>query len=141
MPMISLTSEFTDGKGRHARGWLFFDAECAFCIRIARWLAPILARRGLAVAPLQDPRVGALLGMTREDLLREIQLLLSDGRQFGGADAAVALAQEIWWARPLAWLARIPGMMDVLRSAYRRVAIRRSCVAHACLAPEAKHHA
>ena len=31
--MISLTSEFTDSKGRHARGWLFFDADCAFCIK------------------------------------------------------------------------------------------------------------
>ena len=81
--MISLTSEFTDGKGRHARGWLFFDAECAFCTRIARWLAPILERRGLAVAPLQDPRVGALLGMSREELLREIRLLLSDGGSLG----------------------------------------------------------
>ena len=113
--MISLTSEFTDGKGRHARGWLFFDAECAFCTRIARWLAPILERRGLAVAPLQDPRVGALLGMSREELLREMRLLLSDGRQFGGADAAVALAHEIWWARPLVWLAWLPGMLDLLR--------------------------
>src|SRR6266404_657521 len=55
--MISLASEFTDGKGRHARGWLFFDAECGFCTRTARWLLPILERRGLAVAPLQDPRV------------------------------------------------------------------------------------
>ncbi len=32
--MISLVSEYTDGKGRHARGWLFFDAECKFCTRI-----------------------------------------------------------------------------------------------------------
>jgi len=23
--MISLVSEYTDGKGRHARGWLFFE--------------------------------------------------------------------------------------------------------------------
>jgi predicted DCC family thiol-disulfide oxidoreductase YuxK len=134
--MISLTSEFTDGKGRHARGWLFFDAECAFCTRIARWLAPILERRGLAVAPLQDARVGALLGMPREELLREMRLLLSDGRQFGGADAAVALAREIWWARPLLWLARIPGMMEVFRSGYRQMAIHRSCAAHACPAPQ-----
>ena len=57
-----------------------------FCTRIARWLAPILERRGLAVAPLQDSRVGALLGMSREELLREMRLLLSDGRQFGGAE-------------------------------------------------------
>ena len=31
----------------------------------------------MAVAPLQDPRVGALLGMSREELLREMRLLLS----------------------------------------------------------------
>ena len=134
--MISLTSEFTDGKGRHARGWLFFDAQCGFCTRVAWWLAPILTRRGMAVAPLQDPRVGALLGMSREQLMREIQFLLSDGRTFGGADAAIELAREIWWARPVVWLTKIPGMMDVLRSGYKKVALRRSCAAHACPAPQ-----
>lgn len=130
--MISLASEFTDGKGRHARGWLFFDAECVFCTRIAQWLRPILERRGLAVAPLQDPRVGALLGMSREELMREIRLLLSDGRQFGGADAAVALAHEIWWARPLVWVSKIPGAMGVLREWYRSIAMHRSCAAVSC---------
>ena len=130
--MISLTSEYTDGKGRHARGWLFFDAECAFCTRFARWLAPILGRHGMAVAPLQDPRVAALLGMSREVLLREIRLLLSDGQQFGGADACLALALEIWWARPLVWLARIPGIMEILRSRYQRIAMHRNCAAVSC---------
>lgn len=130
--MISLTSEFTDGKGRHARGWLFFDAECVFCTRTARWLAPILERRGLAVAPLQDPRVGVLLGMTRDELLREIRLLLSDGRQYGGAEAAVALAREIWWARPLVWFSRVPGGMGALRSWYGSVAMHRNCASASC---------
>jgi predicted DCC family thiol-disulfide oxidoreductase YuxK len=130
--MISLTSEFTDGKGRHARGWLFFDAECKFCTRIARWLAPILERRGLALAPLQDPRVGALLGLPRADLMREMRFLLSDGSQSGGADAAVALAREIWWARPLVWMSIIPGVIDLLRDGYRWIAARRSCAATVC---------
>ena len=130
--MISLASVFTDGKGRHARGWLFFDAECGFCTRIARWLAPILERRGLAVAPLQDVRVGALLGLPQAELMREMRVLLADGRQQGGADAAVALAREIWWARPLVWLAEIPGVMQWLRDGYRWIAARRSCAAQSC---------
>jgi predicted DCC family thiol-disulfide oxidoreductase YuxK len=134
--MISLASEFTDGKGRHARGWLFFDAECGFCTRIARWLAPILQRRGLAVAPLQDPRVGALLGLSGAELLREMRVLLADGRQYGGADAAVALAREIWWGRPLVWLAKFPGMRGLLRSGYRSIAANRSCAAEARVAPQ-----
>jgi predicted DCC family thiol-disulfide oxidoreductase YuxK len=130
--MISLVSEYTDGKGRHARGWFFFDAECQFCTRIARWLAPILEKRGLALAPLQDPRVGALLGLSRDELMREMQFLLSDGSRFGGADAAVALAHEIWWGRPLVWISRIPGMMEILRKGYRWIAGRRSCAAVSC---------
>ncbi|GAC1616474.1 MAG: hypothetical protein PVS2B2_21530 [Candidatus Acidiferrum sp.] len=134
--MISLTSEFMDGKGKHARGWLFFDAECRFCSRLARWLAPILRRRGLALAALQDPRVSALLGMSREELLREMRFLLSDGSQYGGADAAVAMAREIWWAQPLVWISKIPAMMEILRRGYRWVAAQRSCVAEKCPASE-----
>ncbi len=139
--MISLASELTDSKGRHARGWLFWDAECGFCTRIARWLAPIVERRGLALAPLQDPRVGELLGLSRAELLLEMRLLMSDGSQYGGADAAVALAREIWWARPVVWLARIPWVMRGMRSAYRWIAARRKCAAVSCPADAASRQA
>jgi len=127
--MISLTSEFTDSKSRHARGWLFYDADCHFCVKIARAIATTLQKRDFALAPLQDPRVGALLGLSQTELLLEMHLLLTNGQQTGGADAAVALAYEIWWARPLVWLSKLPGMMDVLRSAYRRIAAHRKCSA------------
>ena len=130
--MISLVNEYTDGKGRHARGWLFFDADCKFCTRIARWLAPILGRRNLGVAPLQDPRVSALLGLPHHELLREMRFLHCDGRQFGGADASIELAKEIWWGRPLLWISKLPGMMRVLRSGYHWVAAQRSCAAEQC---------
>jgi predicted DCC family thiol-disulfide oxidoreductase YuxK len=130
--MLSLASEYTDTKGRHAKGWLFFDAECVFCTKIARWLAPILERRGLALAPLQDPRVAALLGLSHDNLMREIHLLMSDGQRYGGADAVVALARQIWWARPLVWLAKIPGMTRLFRASYRFIAANRSCSAATC---------
>lgn len=127
--MISLTSEYTDGKGRHAKGWLFFDADCSFCTRIARWLSPILARRGFAVAPLQDPRVGSLLGLSRHELLRELRFLLCDGTQFGGADAVIAIAHEISWARPIVWFSKIPGATEMLHVSYHRIALQRRCAA------------
>ncbi|HEY2822587.1 MAG TPA: DCC1-like thiol-disulfide oxidoreductase family protein [Candidatus Acidoferrum sp.] len=130
--MISLASDFTDAKGRHARGRLFFDAECGFCTRIARWVAPILAHREIGMAPLQDPRVGALLGLSQADLLREMRVLMADGTHSGGADAAVALAREIWWARPLVWFSKIPGAMNLLRRAYYSIAARRHCAAAHC---------
>jgi predicted DCC family thiol-disulfide oxidoreductase YuxK len=110
--MITLADEFTDRKEKTARGWLFFDVECRFCTRMARWVAPILLSRGLAVAPLQDPRVGALLGLKREELQTEVR--------------------EIWWARPFAWFAALPGMMRVLHAAYKWIAEQRGCVSQTC---------
>ena len=130
--MITLADVFTDRKERSARGWLFFDAECRFCTRTARWLTPILRRRGIGVAPLQDPRVGALLGMSRRELLKELRFLMSDGSHSGGADAVLAIAREIWWGRPLLWVSRVPGMKDVLHAAYGAIAARRKCGARQC---------
>jgi len=67
--------------------------------------------------------------MNREALLMELRFLLSDGKQYGGADAVVAVAREIWWAHPLAWFAKLPGAMNLLHSGYRWVATQRSCAA------------
>lgn len=127
--MISLTSELTDGKGRHARGWLFFDADCEFCRRIAAWLEAPMRRRGLAVAPLQDTRVQALLGLAPRELLRRIRYLSTDGTQFSGADALIALAQEFWWAQPIILISQIPGGIDASRAGYEWIARRRKCQA------------
>src|SRR5260370_26225464 len=97
-----------------------------------RWVGEMVEKRGVAVGPLQDPGVGALVGLVREKLMLEMKFLLSDGSQYGGADAAVALAREIWWWRPLAWISKIPGMMEILRRGYRWVAASRSCAAVSC---------
>jgi predicted DCC family thiol-disulfide oxidoreductase YuxK len=70
--------------------------------------------------------------MEREELLTELRFLLSDGTNFGGARAVVAVAREIWWGRPLVWLAALPGMMPVLDAGYKWIAVRRGCVSQAC---------
>jgi predicted DCC family thiol-disulfide oxidoreductase YuxK len=133
--MISLTSDLTDSKGRHARGWLFFDADCEFCRRTATWLGPRLLRRDVATAPLQDPRVAALLGLSREELLRALRYVV-DGTQYVGADALLALARELWWAQPVIWASRVPGVLPALRAAYRWQAQRRKCQAQVCVHAE-----
>jgi predicted DCC family thiol-disulfide oxidoreductase YuxK len=130
--MISLAAEMTDAKGRHARGWLFFDAECGFCTRLARLVAGPMQRRGLALAPLQDPRVAALLALPPEELLHALRFLSPAGGQFSGAGAVVALAGEFSWARPLIWISKIPGGMSALHAGYAWVAHRRKCPAESC---------
>jgi predicted DCC family thiol-disulfide oxidoreductase YuxK len=125
--MISLSSEFTDAKGRHARGWIFYDAECDFCTHIARWIRKPLLRRGLGVAPLEDARVAALLGIPASDLLRAIRYLGEDGRQYAGADALLEVAGEFWWARPLLWASRVRVLKAAMRASYEWVARQRQC--------------
>src|SRR5260370_5770186 len=97
-----------------------------------RWVGEMVEKRGVAVGPLQDPGVGALVGLVREKLMLEMKFLLSDGSQYGGADAAVALAREVWWWRPLAWSSKNSRMMEILRRGYRWGAASRSCAAGSC---------
>jgi predicted DCC family thiol-disulfide oxidoreductase YuxK len=138
--MISLTSELTDSKGRHARGWLFFDADCDFCRRIAAWLERPMRRRGLAVAPLAEARVQALLGLAPEELLRAIRYVFTDGTQYSGADALIALAREFCWALPIIWVSRIPGGVRALRAAYAWVARHRRCAGQLASAGAPTHY-
>jgi hypothetical protein len=73
-----------------------------------------------------------LLGLPEEELLRELRFLPGNGRHYGGADAIVALAREIWWARPLSWVANVPTFMAAFRRAYKGFAERRNCHAVRC---------
>ena len=132
--MISLSSEITDSKGRQAAaGWIFFDGNCEFCTRLVRRWQQTLERRGFGFARLQDPRVQALLALPEGELLLEMKVITAPGRLFGGADAVIYLAGTIWWMRPLAWLARLPGVRSLLDAGYRFVAARRSCTNSECV--------
>ncbi len=123
----------TDSKGRRARaGWLFFDADCSFCTALARRMARILVPRGFALAPLQDPRVADLLGLPEQELLREMRVLTAEGKHYGGADAVVFLARQVWWAWPLVPLTQLPGVMLIFRAAYRWISTKRSCSSNTC---------
>jgi predicted DCC family thiol-disulfide oxidoreductase YuxK len=133
--MISLSSEMTDAKGKHAlRGWVFFDRDCSVCTSLARRFRRPLEARGFGLAALQDPRVQALLSLPQEDLLREMRVATTRGKIYGGAEAIVYLAGQIWWAWPLHALARLPGLPRVLDASYRWFADHRTCAAGVCSA-------
>jgi len=134
--MISLSSEMTDTKGRHAsRGWVFFDHDCSVCTSLARRFRRVLESRGFGLAALQDPRVQALLALPPEDLLREMRVASTDGKIYGGAEAIVYLARQIWWAWPLFAAAKLPGVRRILAAGYRWFADHRTCSAGLCFAP------
>ncbi|HSZ21115.1 MAG TPA: DUF393 domain-containing protein [Candidatus Acidoferrum sp.] len=123
----------TDTKGRHAaRGWVFFDRDCSVCTSLARRFRRTLETRGFGLAALQDSRVRALLSLPPEDLLREMRVATADGNVYGGAQAIVFLARQIWWAWPLYAAAKLPGMPRVLDASYRWFADHRTCMSGTC---------
>jgi predicted DCC family thiol-disulfide oxidoreductase YuxK len=114
------------------RGWVLYDADCGFCTRWAWRIMYFAGPRGFHLAPLQAPWVRPALKLSPQELLDELRVLTADGEIHGGADALLYLAAQIPWARPLAFAARLPGMMRVLRAAYRWVARHRHTLSRTC---------
>jgi predicted DCC family thiol-disulfide oxidoreductase YuxK len=111
---------------------VFYDGDCSICTRGARRFEGMLARRRIALEPLQTPDACERLGLTEEDRLKEMRLRLADGSVFGGADAVAEIAGRIWWAWPLWLLSRVPGAMPPMRAAYEWVARHRGCTGGMC---------
>jgi predicted DCC family thiol-disulfide oxidoreductase YuxK len=123
----------TDAKGKHApRGWVFFDRDCSVCTALARRFRRPLEKRGFGLAALQGPRVQALLALPPEDLLREMRVATAEGDMYGGAEAVVYLARQIWWAWPLYAAAKVPGVPRILDASYRWFADHRTCLSGSC---------
>jgi predicted DCC family thiol-disulfide oxidoreductase YuxK len=126
--MISELTEITETtKAVPFRGWIFFDRDCSFCSDLARRFASVFAKRGFHFEPLQQPWVLERLGLTADEALEEMRVLTTDGDVFGGADAVVFLAQQVWWGSPFAALARFAFVHRLLDRSYRWVAAHRTC--------------
>ena len=113
-------------------GAVFYDGECSLCCSLASRFAPMLRHHGFDTAPLQSPAALQRLHINPASPLTEMQLITSDGLNLGGADAVLHIARFVWWARPLRWIASIPGVTPLLRHCYRWIAARRHCANGLC---------
>ena len=109
------------------RGWILYDGDCPSCTASAKRFDRIFRRRGFIFLPLQTDWVMQRLGLEPGAPLEEMRVLTADGRDIGGADAVIFLARQIWWARPFAALARLPGIHKLLDRGYRWIAAHRGC--------------
>ncbi|HXJ81369.1 MAG TPA: DUF393 domain-containing protein [Candidatus Methylomirabilis sp.] len=113
-------------------GWVLFDGGCGICARWVPFWRPTLGRLGLAVASLQAPWVMERLGLSADDALTDIRLLLRDGRQLRGADVYRHVMRRLWWAYPVYLLASAPGLRWLFDRAYRTFADHRHRISAAC---------
>ena len=122
-----------------ARGTVLFDAECRFCVSLAKGLATTLQRAGFALAPLQDSRQAPAVPRGSEPASGEtfdsMVVLTPVGCALQSAEALVYLAKRIRWARPVAAMASLPFGMRLLDRLYAWVARNRYCLGGKCAAP------
>jgi predicted DCC family thiol-disulfide oxidoreductase YuxK len=126
--MISELTEITEiAEPIPFRGWIFFDEDCSFCRDLALRFDNLFRERGFHFEPLQSEWVQDRLNLTRQQALEEMRVLTVDGQIFGGVDAVIFLARQLWWAEPFAFIARIPTIPALLDRSYRWVAAHRTC--------------
>jgi uncharacterized protein YqjF (DUF2071 family) len=111
---------------------VLYDGACGVCSRWVPFWARTLAGLGLEIAPLQTPWVADRLRLPPDVLLTDLRLLLSDGRQFAGADVYRYVMRRLWWAYPVYLLAEAPGLRLLFDGAYRKFADNRHRVSAAC---------
>src|SRR5688572_11928034 len=134
--MISELTEITESaESPPFRGWIFYDADCSSCRDLALRFEAAFGGRGFQFEPLQKEWVQRRLNLTKAQALEEMRVLTSTGQVVGGANAVIFLAGQIWWVKPLTWLARIPLVRTLLHRLYRWVAARRTCAFKTAAAP------
>lgn len=79
------------------RQQLFYDGDCSFCVRLAERLGRALGRRRIELVPLQAPGTAKRLRISGQDLMNEMRLRTPDGQVWGGAEAALRIARQLWW--------------------------------------------
>ena len=118
-----------------ATGTVLFDAECRFCVSLAKGLGPTLHKAGFELAPLQEQhaQTASLRSEPGADKTFDSMVVLTpDGRALESAEALVFLAKRIRWARPLALVAKLPLGMRLLDRTYAWVARNRFCLSGQC---------
>lgn len=120
------------------RGRVFFDGLCPVCSALRDRWDPVLAPLGYPFVPLQHPDAVRELGLVPGVVPDEIQLVMADGTRLKGFEALRRLAGQVWWLKPVAWLADLPGLRGVARAAYGWVARNRYCLGDACSPPHCR---
>lgn len=106
---------------------IFYDADCRICAALAARWAPLVARRGYAMVPVQSATARGRLGLGPGEVPAELKVETAAGRIRGGIDGILHLCRQFWWAWPLWLLGHLPGVHALLVRRYRHLAAHRTC--------------
>lgn len=112
--------------------WVLYDGECGFCSGWVEFWKPVLERRRITIAALQEPWIIERLHMQLTDLLADILLLYPCGELVSGADVYLQVTRRIWWVWPFYALFSLPGFNWLLHIGYQWFNRNRYRISRAC---------
>jgi predicted DCC family thiol-disulfide oxidoreductase YuxK len=107
------------GRARRA----YYDASCGICTRFVTIVARMDTFGRLRFLPNSERDVPGVPAKTFDD---SIVVVDERGRSWTGAVAIAELLGALPLARPLAWLARVPGLRQLAEALYQKVARHRT---------------
>ncbi|NDC39717.1 MAG: DUF393 domain-containing protein [Proteobacteria bacterium] len=116
----------------HTIGWVLYDDDCGVCRWLAEHAKGMLARRGFALAALQEDWVAPELGLPASQVAVDFRLLCVDGRRFAGADVYRQIFKRIWWCWPLYLFSVVPGLAQIFNWAYATFRDNRGRLSKSC---------
>jgi predicted DCC family thiol-disulfide oxidoreductase YuxK len=114
------------------QGVVLYDDTCGFCRQWIPFWGNTLRRRGFTIGPLQGSEAAKRLQLPKEELTRDLRLLLKDGTQIVGVDVYRYVMRRIWWAFPIYVLSILPLLRNVFDWSYRTFANNRYRISCQC---------
>ena len=112
---------------------VLYDGTCAACTGGVKAMGKLLARRGIAHAPLQAPEAALRLGApAAANSALEFTVALASGEVLRGPSAHRYLLRRVIWARPLYWFSVLPGGRWLFDAGYRAFSKHRHRISRAC---------
>ena len=113
---------FIRALGGTRMSWtVLYDGGCNLCRRAAANVAALDPSRAIRVLDCRHVDPAQLFaGLDDEACLRDLQVLTHDGRCLTGLPARIALAGNVRLLWPLALLARMPGLHQLLEAWFNR---------------------
>lgn len=114
------------------RSVVLYDDTCGFCRSWVPFWGETLRKSGFSIAPLQSAWVAGRLGLSENETIQDLRLLLPDGGQVAGANVYRYVMKRIWWTRPLYFLSVTPVLRTIFDWSYRIFANNRYRISGHC---------
>lgn len=114
------------------KGYIFYDANCAFCKSWVIRTHTFVMTLGFHFVPMQADWALDAIGVKTIEHIQEMKLLTSNDELYGGVDAFVHVCREAWYLMPVAILLNLPGINHLAKWIYRMIARNRHCLGGVC---------